>query len=140
MRRIGCGSRQDADSEGAWTLCSSSCELQDGGCNYMDCPNCRRHFCWSCGPGLKSLTSTSSRRGQIMKASHQDCATCGPRSAAPGARLRCGLRSLGGSVHRVAVRRQVVGKTSGGRACVELTRPRLIRLKAPHRSLWPGSS
>ena len=25
-------------------LCS-----EDGGCNYMDCPNCRRHFCWSCG-------------------------------------------------------------------------------------------
>jgi hypothetical protein len=26
---------------------------KDGGCNFMDCPNCRRHFCWSCGRILK---------------------------------------------------------------------------------------
>lgn len=26
---------------------------KEGGCNFMDCPNCRRHFCWSCGRVLK---------------------------------------------------------------------------------------
>jgi len=26
---------------------------KDGGCNFMDCPNCRRHFCWSCGRVLR---------------------------------------------------------------------------------------
>jgi len=41
-----------------------SCNMpiqKDGGCNFMDCPNCRRHFCWSCG--------------RILKGSHQkhDC-------------------------------------------------------------------
>lgn len=33
-----------------------SCRMpiqKDGGCNFMDCPNCRRHFCWSCGRVLK---------------------------------------------------------------------------------------
>lgn len=33
-----------------------SCNMpiqKDGGCNFMDCPNCRRHFCWSCGRVLK---------------------------------------------------------------------------------------
>eukprot|EP00435_Cladocopium_sp_Y103_P002311 s535_g1.t1 len=58
---------KDKDSEGMVQRSSKSCPSckmpiqKDGGCNYMDCPNCRRHFCWSCG--------------QIMKASHQahDC-------------------------------------------------------------------
>jgi len=41
-----------------------SCQMpiqKEGGCNFMDCPNCRRHFCWSCG--------------RILKGSHQshDC-------------------------------------------------------------------
>mmetsp|Transcript_70626 Transcript_70626/g.147940 ORF Transcript_70626/g.147940 Transcript_70626/m.147940 type:complete len:647 (+) Transcript_70626:229-2169(+) len=34
-----------------------SCQMpiqKDGGCNYMDCPNCRRHFCWSCGTVLQA--------------------------------------------------------------------------------------
>jgi len=34
-----------------------SCKMpiqKDGGCNFMDCPNCRRHFCWSCGHVLKA--------------------------------------------------------------------------------------
>eukprot|EP00434_Breviolum_minutum_P012346 symbB.v1.2.010880.t1/scaffold689.1/size246588/11 len=54
---------KDKDSEGMVQRSSKkcpSCQMpiqKDGGCNYMDCPNCRRHFCWSCG--------------QIMKASHQ---------------------------------------------------------------------
>mmetsp|Transcript_69230 Transcript_69230/g.150662 ORF Transcript_69230/g.150662 Transcript_69230/m.150662 type:complete len:547 (+) Transcript_69230:46-1686(+) len=33
-----------------------SCQMpiqKEGGCNFMDCPNCRRHFCWSCGLVLK---------------------------------------------------------------------------------------
>lgn len=33
-----------------------SCQMpiqKAGGCNFMDCPNCRRHFCWSCGRVLK---------------------------------------------------------------------------------------
>lgn len=33
-----------------------SCKMpiqKAGGCNFMDCPNCRRHFCWSCGKILK---------------------------------------------------------------------------------------
>lgn len=33
-----------------------SCRMpiqKEGGCNFMDCPNCRRHFCWSCGRILR---------------------------------------------------------------------------------------
>eukprot|EP00913_Durusdinium_trenchii_P029366 g27529.t1 len=54
---------KEKNSEGMVQRSSKSCPSckmpiqKDGGCNYMDCPNCRRHFCWSCG--------------QIMKASHQ---------------------------------------------------------------------
>ncbi|CAE7281379.1 RNF14 [Symbiodinium natans] len=38
---IGCAKRP-------WLL-TALVAFEDGGCNYMDCPNCRRHFCWSCG-------------------------------------------------------------------------------------------
>merc|ERR1712194_617189 len=34
-----------------------SCQMpiqKDGGCNFMDCTHCRRHFCWSCGKILKT--------------------------------------------------------------------------------------
>ncbi|CAE7240631.1 RNF14, partial [Symbiodinium sp. CCMP2592] len=82
---------QDRDSAGVVQRSSKSCPSckmpiqKDGGCNYMDCPNCRRHFCWSCG--------------QIMKSSHQ--------------KHKCdaGFEASG-----------VVGKTTQGRPCVELTR------------------
>lgn len=33
-----------------------SCQMpiqKAGGCKFMDCPNCRRHFCWRCGKVLK---------------------------------------------------------------------------------------
>ncbi|CAJ1397245.1 unnamed protein product [Effrenium voratum] len=62
-REVILGKQTEKDSEGVVQRSSKSCPSckmpiqKDGGCNYMDCPNCRRHFCWSCG--------------QIMKASHQ---------------------------------------------------------------------
>lgn len=49
----------DQQSEGVVARNSKmcpSCKMpiqKEGGCNFMDCPNCRRHFCWSCGRILK---------------------------------------------------------------------------------------
>lgn len=50
---------KDRDSEGVVQRSAKTCPScrmpiqKDGGCNFMDCPNCRRHFCWSCGRVLK---------------------------------------------------------------------------------------
>eukprot|EP00929_Paragymnodinium_shiwhaense_P113503 TRINITY_DN81791_c0_g1_i1.p1 TRINITY_DN81791_c0_g1~~TRINITY_DN81791_c0_g1_i1.p1 ORF type:complete len:544 (-),score=117.75 TRINITY_DN81791_c0_g1_i1:203-1834(-) len=49
-------SRHSADVVQRSSKMCPSCKMpiqKDGGCNFMDCPNCRRHFCWSCGRVLK---------------------------------------------------------------------------------------
>eukprot|EP00930_Biecheleria_cincta_P039926 TRINITY_DN27399_c0_g2_i1.p1 TRINITY_DN27399_c0_g2~~TRINITY_DN27399_c0_g2_i1.p1 ORF type:complete len:586 (+),score=106.64 TRINITY_DN27399_c0_g2_i1:26-1759(+) len=54
----------EKESEGVVQRSSKSCPSckmpiqKDGGCNFMDCPNCRRHFCWSCGRVLKASHQT----------------------------------------------------------------------------------
>lgn len=49
-------SRQSAGVVQRSSKMCPSCKMpiqKEGGCNFMDCPNCRRHFCWSCGRILR---------------------------------------------------------------------------------------